>query len=489
VQPFALTGAAHHEEVAFTRREHDVVGRCAGRDPLDRHTTLEARAQHERATRAQHDDRDQRVVQPAHLAVAVQALEVPTVAVEDRGDTRELDAEARAKVEVGLPEQRMGIGPYAGTQPVLRHVVVVSQDLGLLPGERVVELREHRLGVAHEAGHQLHPGIRRQLDPLDVRLAVDAQLLGGGTHTTSIASWLAVGRLGGWANGYSRDMPRATWSGSISFGLVNVPVKAYTAVRDHTIHFHQLDRKTGARVEYRKVSSKTGRKLDADDIEKGYEVTKGKYVVVDEKEFEELRPHSTRTIEVTDFVELAAIDPIYYENTYWLGTDGEGAARAYRLLFEAMEKKQRVAIGTVVMRNKQYLAAIRPLDGALAMSTMRFADEVVPRKEIDEIPSARVEPSDREMRLATQMIESLTTEWEPARYADTYTDELRELIEAKAKGKEVTVEPDLEPQAKVLDLMEALQASVEQHRSRGKARPTGRKQPARKRSASKRRTA
>jgi DNA end-binding protein Ku len=200
-----------------------------------------------------------------------------------------------------------------------------------------------------------------------------------------------------------------------------------------------------------------------------------------------LRPHSTRTIDVTDFVELAAIDPIYYANTYWLGSDGEGAARAYRLLFEAMEKKQQVAIGTVVMRNKQYLAAIRPLDGALAMSTMRFADEVVPRSEIDDIPSSRAEPTDRELRLAAQMIDSLTTDWDPARYADTYTDELRDLIEAKAKGKDVTVEPDIEPEAKVLDLMEALKASVEQHRSRAKAQPTGRKRTSvSKRSTSKR---
>ena len=284
-------------------------------------------------------------------------------------------------------------------------------------------------------------------------------------------------------------MPRATWSGSISFGLVNVPIKAYTAVRDHTIHFHQLDKKTGARVEYRKVSSKSGRELEADDIEKGYEVTKGKYVVVDEDEFEQLRPRSTRTIDISDFVDLSAIDPIYYENTYWLGSEGEGAARAYRLLLEAMEKKQRVAIGTVVMRNKQYLAAIRPLDGALAMSTMRFADEVVPRQEIDDIPSGRAEPTDRELRLATQMIDSLTRDWDPARYSDTYTDELRELIEAKAKGKEVTVEPDIEPEAKVLDLMAALQASVDQHRSRKQASPTGRKRSTAKRSATKRSTA
>jgi DNA end-binding protein Ku len=262
------------------------------------------------------------------------------------------------------------------------------------------------------------------------------------------------------------------WSGSISFGLVNVPVKAYTGVRDHTIHFHQLDKKTGARVEYKKVSSESGRKLEADDIEKGYEITKGKYVVVDEEEFEQLRPRSTRTIDVTDFVELGAIDPIYYANTYWLGTDGEGGARAYRLLLEAMEK--------------QYLAAIRPLDGALAMSTMRFADEVVPRDELDDIPSANVEPTDRELRLASQIIDSLTTDWEPSRYADTYTDELRDLIEAKAKGKEVTVEPDTDPGAKVLDLMEALKASVEEHRNRAGARPTGRKASSAKRSTSKR---
>jgi len=270
-------------------------------------------------------------------------------------------------------------------------------------------------------------------------------------------------------------MPRPTWSGSISFGLVNVPVKAYTAVRDHSVHFHQLDKKTGARVQYKKVSSKSGRALEADQIEKGYEVTKGHYVVIDEDEFDELRPQSTRTIDVADFVELASIDPIYYANTYWLGADGEGADRAYRLLLAAMEKSQRVAIGSVVMRNKQYLAAIRPLDGALAMSTMRFADEVVARKEIETIPSARSKPSDRELRLATQIVDSLAAEWDPAQYHDTYTEELEKLIKAKAKGKDVTREPEVEEKSNVLDLMEALQASVERHRERGSAAPAGSK--------------
>ncbi len=292
-------------------------------------------------------------------------------------------------------------------------------------------------------------------------------------------------------------MARPVWSGSISFGLVNVPVKAYTAVRDHSIHFHQLDKKTGARVQYKKVSSKSGRALDADDIEKGYEVTKGNYVVVDEDEIEELRPRSTKTIDVGDFVQLDQIDPIYYEKTYWLAADGESAARPYRLLLAAMEKAQRVAIGSVVMRNKQYLAAVRPLDGALAMSTMHFADEVVAKSEIDGIPTARTKPAPREVELASQIVDALTADWDPAKYHDTYTDDLQELIEAKAKGKEITVEPEAEERSNVIDLMEALQASVEQHRKRstaqtgkpGKSGKAPAKRSTRKRTASKRKTA
>jgi DNA end-binding protein Ku len=257
-------------------------------------------------------------------------------------------------------------------------------------------------------------------------------------------------------------MPRAIWSGSLSFGLVSVPVKAYSAVHDHNVHFHQLQKKTGARIRYEKVSSKTGKKLDSDEIEKGFELAKGKYVVVDTEELDALRPRSTRTIDITDFVDLAAVDPIYYENTYWLAPDGEAADRAYRLLLAAMESSERVAIGTVVMRNKQYLAAIRPLDGALAMSTMRFADEVVPRKKIAGIPSARSKPAPKELKLASQIIDSLASDWDPKRYHDTYTEELRDLIERKAKGEEITVDTaEEEPTGKVVDLMAALQASLE----------------------------
>ena len=190
-------------------------------------------------------------------------------------------------------------------------------------------------------------------------------------------------------------MARPIWTGSISFGLVNVPVKAYTAVRDHDVHFHQLEKETGARIRNRKVSEKTGKEVDADDIEMGFEIRKGRYVTFDKDELEELKPESTKAIEVTDFVALADIDPIYYERTYWLGPDGDAAKQAYRLLLAAMEDQQRVAIGTVVMRNKQYLTAIRPLDGALAMSTMRFADEVVPRAEVDGVPHGAPSPRPR----------------------------------------------------------------------------------------------
>jgi DNA end-binding protein Ku len=262
-------------------------------------------------------------------------------------------------------------------------------------------------------------------------------------------------------------MPRAIWSGSLSFGLVSVPVKAYSAVHDHNVHFHQLQKKTGARIRNEKVSAKTGKPVDSDDIERGFELSNGKYVVVDTGELEDLRPKSTRTIDITDFVELAAVDPIYYDHTYWLAPDGEAADRAYRLLLAAMESAARVAIGTVVMRNKQYLAAIRPLDGALAMSTMRFADEVVSRKKISGIPAARSKPAAKELKLASQIINSLASEWNPKRYHDTYTEELRDLIERKAKGEELTVDAsEEEPEGKVVDLMAALQASLESGRRR-----------------------
>src|SRR5947207_5667940 len=176
-------------------------------------------------------------------------------------------------------------------------------------------------------------------------------------------------------------MARAIWSGSISFGLVNVPVKLYSAVHQQDIHFSQLD-KNGNHIRYKRVSEKTGKEIDYSDIVKGYEVKKGQWVMVDPDELADYKPEATKTIDISDFVALEEIDPIYYENTYYLAPDGKGAAKPYNLLLEAMEKKGKAAIGKVVIRTKQYLAAIRPLDGVLALSTMRFADEVVSTSDV-----------------------------------------------------------------------------------------------------------
>jgi DNA end-binding protein Ku len=263
-------------------------------------------------------------------------------------------------------------------------------------------------------------------------------------------------------------MARPVWTGTISFGLVNLPVKAYTAVRDHDVHFHQLQKRTGARIRYRKVSETTGKEVDADDIEMGFEVSNGKYVTFDKEELEALRPASTKVVEITDFVDLDDIDPIYYERTYWLVPGGEPAKKPYQLLLAAMETTNRVGVGTVVMRNKQYLTAVRPLDGALAMSTMRFADEIVSRSDIDDVPR-RSKPDRKMMTMATQLLDALGSDWKPARYHDTYTDDLRDRIKAKDAGKEIVDEAEPPaPSGKVVDLMDALERSVQKTKGKRK---------------------
>lgn len=267
-------------------------------------------------------------------------------------------------------------------------------------------------------------------------------------------------------------MARAIWSGTISFGLVNVPVKAYTAVRDHKVHFHRLEKGSGARVRNQQVSDTTGKALDRDDVELGYEIGKGRYVTFEQGEIDEMKPASTRSIDVADFVPLADIDPVFYESTYWLAPDGDAAEKAYGLLLTAMADQQRVGVGTVVMRTKQYLAAVRPFEGALAMSTMRFSDEVVARADIDALPKKIAKPTAKERKLATQIVDALATDWDPERYHDTFTEELRDLIDRKDKGEEVVVEStDDEEGAEILDLMAALQASVDRSKAgRGRSR-------------------
>jgi DNA end-binding protein Ku len=277
-------------------------------------------------------------------------------------------------------------------------------------------------------------------------------------------------------------MARAIWSGSISFGLVNVPVKVYAAVKQQDLSFHQFEEDTNARIRYKKVSEKTGKEVPADRIAKGYELSKGHYVMLDPEELESFAPRATRTIDIEDFVSLEEIDPIYYDHTYYLSPEeGEGAERAYSLLLQAMEKQKKVAIGLVVMRGKQYLAAIRPYaEGALALSTMLFHDEVLAITDIEGLPVKKSGVSDREVKMAAQIVESLTRDWDPERYHDTYREQVLEYIEKKAAGEEVVIEEEPERPAAV-DLMAALEASLAAAK-KGKE-PEKKKEPTKKSSS------
>src|SRR5436309_1015365 len=289
-------------------------------------------------------------------------------------------------------------------------------------------------------------------------------------------------------------MPRAIWSGSVSFGLVNVPVKLYPAVHHQSLAFHQFQEGTNARVRNKRVSEKTGREVAYDDIVKGYEVEKGHYVMVDPDELAEFAPRATRTIDIEDFVALDDIDPIYYEATYYLAPDkSEGARKAYTLLREAMEDEGKVAIGRLVMRTKQYLAAIRPYGDALALSTMLFHDEVVPVSEIDDIPTGRSKPkvAPAEVKMARRIIESMASEWDPDRYEDTYRIEVLDYLKKKAAGEEIVVEEEPEHEAEVVDLMAALEASLAAAKKSGsKSKSSPRKSSSRRSgSGSKRKSA
>jgi DNA end-binding protein Ku len=254
-------------------------------------------------------------------------------------------------------------------------------------------------------------------------------------------------------------MPRAIWNGAISFGLVNVPVQLFGATEPKDVHFHQMT-KSGHRVRNKRVDEKTGREVDYDNIEKGYELTRGKVVLVEPDELDAAKPEQTRRIDVEDFVELQEIDPIYFDSSYYVAPRNEaGAGKAYALLRDAMERSGRVAIGRFVMRTKQHLVAIRPSDRLLVLETLFYADEIRDAKTID-VP-ARLRADTKELKIARQLIDDLTVGWDPKRYKDTYRNEVLKLIRRKAKGETIEVEEPEEERAGVTDLMEALRASLE----------------------------
>ena len=255
-------------------------------------------------------------------------------------------------------------------------------------------------------------------------------------------------------------MPRSIWSGAISFGLVNVPVKLYSAVSRKTVRFHQLNKDTGVRIQQKRIDPSTGEEVAYDSIVKGYELTKDRYVVVTPEELEALDPVKTRTVDIEDFVDLEEIDPVYYDQAYYLVPD-KGAAKAYGLLLNAMKESGKVAIARVVLRTKEQLVAIRPSGDVLMMETMIFADEVVSSDEIEELPEAGdLKASDRELKMAQQLIASLSTDFEPDRYKDEYRDKVLDLVERKAQGEEIAVQPEADKPTKVPDLMAALEASL-----------------------------
>jgi DNA end-binding protein Ku len=262
-------------------------------------------------------------------------------------------------------------------------------------------------------------------------------------------------------------MPRAIWTGAISFGMVTVPVKLYSAVNRKSVRFHQLSGKTGVRVAQKRVDPQSGEEVPYESIVKGYEIAPDRYVVIEPGELEALEPKKTKTIEIEDFVELSEIDPIYYDHPYYLAPS-TGGAKPYKLLHEAMQETGRVAIARVVIRSKEQLVALRPMGSALGIATMLFADEVLPPERIDELSElAEVTTTKRELDIAKQLVESLAGSFDPDKYTDTYRAEVLSMIERKAQGEEIAVQPPSEELvAPAPDLMSALKASLEAVRER-----------------------
>jgi DNA end-binding protein Ku len=286
-------------------------------------------------------------------------------------------------------------------------------------------------------------------------------------------------------------MARAIWSGTISFGLLNVPVKLYSAVARRDVALRQIRESDGARIRNRRVAEGTDEEVPYEEIVKAFEIAPDRYVPLSRDELEALAPERTRAIEVQDFVELDQIDPIYFDSPYYLGP-AQGAEKAYSLLAAAMQRSGRVAIARFVFRNKEHLAALRPSEGVLTLTTMRFADEVVPPAELgDVLPAEPPKPGRREVEMAERLIDSLSTEFDPGAYRDEYREQLLGLIERKAEGEEVVAPPPPEAPRPTgaPDLMSALEESIAAAEAKGAGgkRPRKRK-PAKERAASRKKS-
>ena len=284
-------------------------------------------------------------------------------------------------------------------------------------------------------------------------------------------------------------MPRAIWSGAISFGLVNIPVKLFSAVQRKTVRFHQLDQEDKQRIQQRRVNPRTGEEVPYENLVKGFEIGPDRYVIITPEELESIQPEKSRMVDIVAFVDLDQIDPIFYDHPYYLVPD-TGAEKAYRLLLDAMKESGKVAIGRVVLRTKEYLVAIRPRDDVLTMETMLFADEVIPPDELDEKPGdgKAKKTSKKELEMAQQLIASLAEDFEPERYRDEYRERVLEMIERKADGEEIVIEAPSEEPKEVPDLMAALEQSIASAKGQGggkRAAPKKKRAPAKKKTTAK----
>ncbi|MFG6300461.1 non-homologous end joining protein Ku [Streptomyces rochei] len=258
-------------------------------------------------------------------------------------------------------------------------------------------------------------------------------------------------------------MARAIWTGVITFGLVSVPVGLFTATENHTVHFHQLQRGTSDRIRNRRVNERTGEEVDPGDIVKGYEVGEGEgeYVVVEPDELDEIAPGRSRALEITDFVDLDGIAPVYFDRTYYVAPRGKEYLKVYELLRAALAESGKAGVATFVMRNRQYLTVLRAEDEVLVLQTLHWADEVRdPGRELPELPSERA-GRDKELDMALRLVDALSGPWEPERYHDTYQEKVRELVRAKAEGQEVAVAEEAPQATNVVDLMDVLRGSLE----------------------------
>jgi DNA end-binding protein Ku len=283
-------------------------------------------------------------------------------------------------------------------------------------------------------------------------------------------------------------MARAIWSGAISFGLVNIPVKLYSAVSKKTVRFHQLDSKDNTRIQQKRVNPNTGEEVPYEQLVKGYELSPDRYVVIKPEELDSVEPKKTRTIDIEDFVEMDQIDPIYYDHPYYLAP-GPGAAKPYKLLLEAMKATGRVAIARVVIRSKENLVAIRPRGNVLTMETLLFGDEVVPPEDLGELDGVdEAKATKKEVDMARQLVESLSSDFDPSKYHDEYRETVMEMIERKAEGQEIAIQETPDEPEEVPDLMAALEASIAQgkRQSKPKAAPKPKAKPkAKKKTAAK----